>query len=326
MIGYGFSLLILTVLWRIFKNIDDDLDFGIKGNFQVLHSVAAKIIPLPLSGSVISGEAGCSANTVRKLKPDWSLSGLNPAFFTLALYIAVLVFWGIKPALFAIAICFILFALYSFITSLRTGNAGYAIAGLYQTFFGITCISISVNDKRFAKLFFVCAIFLGLYLVYMAVQKKLKWRGREILELAAEPVTESNNGFTSRPLASIKTEYSKKTILDFARFLSKNLIALTYFEKERVVFVPVMMGEEYRHILGFHPDYENSTWISFDYGGKVTVSIARKDYLRNKENLTFNNLCESLGRLFVEFLELHSKGEGARIIDRMDNLRMSVFS
>jgi len=262
----------------------------------------------------------------RKLKPDRSLSILYPAFFTLALFCAVMVLGGLKPALFAIALCFLLYALYSFISSLKTGNVAYALAGLYQIFFGIACISMSKNDSRLAKLFFACAIFLGLYLVYMAAQKKLKWRGREILELAAEPVTESNNGFTSRPLASIKTEYSKNTILDFARFLSKNLIALAYCEKDRVVFVPVMMGEEYRHVLGIHPNDENSTWISLDYGGKVTVSIAQKDYLRYKENLTFNELCESLGRLFVEFLELYSKGEGARIIDRMDNLRMSVFS
>ena len=41
-------------------------------------------------------------------------------------------------------------------------------------------------------------------------------------------------------------------------------------------------------VLGFHQGYENTTWISFDYEGNVSVNISQKDYLKYKENLTFN--------------------------------------
>ncbi len=325
-IGYCFSLLILVILWRLLKDMDDKPDFMIKSIAAASQSAAAKIIPPSFNLSIISGEGENNIKTVRKLKPDWSMTGLIPAFATIAIWSAAFVLFGINTALYAGAFCFLLYALFSLYASIRTGNAGYAIAGLYQIFIGMAFIFAAMDDRKFANLLFVFAIFSGLWMIYLLIQKKLKWRGREILELAAVPVADSKNGFTSRPLPSVKTEYSKNTILDFAQFASKNLIALTYVENDRVVFFPVMMGEEYGHLLAFHPDYENSTWISFDYEGKVSVNISQKDYLKYKENLTFNQLCESLGHLFAEFLDLFSKGEGIRIIDRMDNLRMSVFS
>jgi hypothetical protein len=265
-------------------------------------------------------------DTVRKLKPDRSLTGLIPAFGTLAIFFSAYFILGTFPAVISVAFCFLLYAVFSFITSFRTGNTGYTLAGLYQVAFGLACIFITMNNLILARLFFVFVIFFGLSLVYFAINKKLKWRGREIFELAAAPVTESEDGFTSRPLPSLSINHSKDTIQEFAKFMSKNLIALTHLEKDKIVFFPVIMGEEYRHLLRLNPDYQKSTWISFDFEGKVTVNISQKDYLNYKENLTFNQLCESLGHLFVEFLDLFRRGEGERIIDRMDDLRLGIFS
>ena len=44
-----------------------------------------------------------------------------------------------------------------------------------------------------------------------------------------------------------------------------------------------------------------------------------------QEALSFDKLCESLGHLFIEFAELHQRGEGVRIIDRMNALRISIL-
>ena len=54
--------------------------------------------------------------------------------------------------------------------------------------------------------------------------------------------------------------------------------------------------------------------------------MSHKDYLDYREPLAFDQLCNSLGELFIEFLELHTKGEGVRAIDRMDDLRLGIFS
>jgi hypothetical protein len=42
--------------------------------------------------------------------------------------------------------------------------------------------------------------------------------------------------------------------------------------------------------------------------------------------LAFDQLCTSLGQLFIEFFELYKKGEGIRVIDRMDDLKLPVLS
>jgi hypothetical protein len=55
------------------------------------------------------------------------------------------------------------------------------------------------------------------------------------------------------------------------------------------------------------------------------VHISQKDYLNYREPLAFDKLCESLGRLFIEFAEQHRNGEGVRIIDRMNALQMNIL-
>jgi hypothetical protein len=56
------------------------------------------------------------------------------------------------------------------------------------------------------------------------------------------------------------------------------------------------------------------------------VHIAQKDYLDYREPLAFDQLCTSLGQVFIAFFELYNKGEGVRVIDRMDDLQIAVNS
>ena len=165
-----------------------------------------------------------------------------------------------------------------------------------------------------------------IWLIYLVATKKIKWRGREVLEMAAAPVEEAGSGYTSRPLAAGKVEFNKEQVMDFAKFARRHLIAVSYVGKDKVVFVPVMMGREFGFIMGLKNDYTDETWVSFDFDGNVTVNISHRDYLEYIEDLSFEQLCTSLGSLFVEFIEMHQRGEGVRIIDRMDVVRVSVFS
>jgi hypothetical protein len=104
------------------------------------------------------------------------------------------------------------------------------------------------------------------------------------------------------------------------------LIAVSYVGKDKVVFVPVMAGREFFFILGLKSDYTDETWVALDFDGNVSVNISHRDYLEYKESWAFDKLCESLGNLFVEFLEIYQRGEGVRIIDRMNAVGVSVFS
>jgi len=144
--------------------------------------------------------------------------------------------------------------------------------------------------------------------------------------LAAVPVDDTGNGYTPRPLPAGITDFTQRQILEFANFARRHLIAVSYVGKDRVVFVPVMMGREFGFILGLKKDYTDETWVSFDFEGHVSVNISHRDYLNFREALSFDQLCSSLGNLFIEFFEIYLRGEGVRIIDRMDALGIGIFS
>ena len=267
---------------------------------------------------------------IRKLKPDRSVTGLLPAFISVAIFALTSVLFDITVGFSVLGVLIGLYALYSFLVYLKTNNSGYIIASLYQLSLALLIWSqpraIKYGDLQLTMLFLVCMLFFMAWMIYLLINRKLKWRGREILEMAAEPVDETADGYTTRPLSTGKIEYSQKDIIAFADFARQNLIAITYIEKDKVVLVPVKMGEEYNAILGLRSDYTPSTWVAFDHLGNVSVNISRKDYLNYKENLSFDQLCTSLGDVFIEFLEMFTRGEGVRIIGRMDALGLNPFS
>jgi hypothetical protein len=265
--------------------------------------------------------------TIHKLKPDRSITGLIPAFSALIITATLGILYGEKVAFTFLALFFWGFALYTLITFLRTQNANFIIPVLYQVFAGLLIINWQPGEKTVTGQFASMAVLAFLiWLVYLIATKKVKWRGREILEMAAAPIEETGNGYTSRPLAAGKVDFNKEQIMDFARFARRHLIAVSYVGKDKIIFVPVMMGREFGFIMGLKNDYTDETWVSFDFDGNVTVNISHRDYLEYIEALSFEQLCASLGNLFVEFVEMHQRGEGVRIIDRMDAVRVSVFS
>ena len=268
--------------------------------------------------------------TIQKLKPDRSITGLIPAIAALSGGAILGIFFGLEAAFRFIALFFWGYAIFSLATFARTRNTAFIIAVLYQFFGGVMIYTLpSINagtPSTLNKFSGFCALFFLIWLVYLQATKKIKWRGREVLELAAMPVDETANGYTPRPLPVGKTEFNRSQIMNFAEFARRNLMAATYVGKDKLVFVPVMMGREFAFILGLKSDYTDETWVSFDFEGNVSVNISHRDYLNYKEALSFEQLCESLGSLFIEFIEIHQRGEGVRIIDRMDALGVGIFS
>ncbi len=93
-----------------------------------------------------------------------------------------------------------------------------------------------------------------------------------------------------------------------------------------MVFVPVRMGREYGALFAPGRDYESDTWVAFGDDGGVTVNISEADYLAYRDDLDFDRLCQSLADVFLDFFEMHRKGQDARIIDRLDAMGVGIFS
>ena len=120
--------------------------------------------------------------------------------------------------------------------------------------------------------------------------------------------------------------------LRFVDFITSNLIAFPITEENRVVFVLALPGindllgyNDLSRLLGFKKDYLDDTWVAIDFDGNISVHITQDDYLLFKQDLAFDQLCQALGNVFADFLELSKSGQEQLIIDRMNALRLSPF-
>ncbi len=202
----------------------------------------------------------------------------------------------------------------------RTRNRDYLVPLLFYLFTALTFLFISINIDILTVSFAFFALVLFVLFLRMLVLRRLKWRYREVLELAAISVNETGNGFTSRPYPAGQITFNKGDLIRFARFMLKNVIAFPYIEEDRVVLViPENMLPRFLYLKH---NYLNNTFIDFNYSGRVSVKIAKKDYQKYTSELTFDQLCSSFANLFIDFFKLFQNGQGDKIIEQMNSLKL----
>lgn len=263
---------------------------------------------------------------IRKLKPpEWNIEHKLGILCFPILLISFLV-GGVKLMFGFIALLEFVAMLIQLNMYFRTKNTGFlwlSLAFFFITVFAGQIAYTGLDQPRTEYLpFIIAVIFASIIIIYLFANKKLKWRTREILELAAMPVTDTKNGFSERPLASGKIKGTSFEIKAFADFMQKNLIALPYFEEGKVIF---SLTSSYEKQIGLKRGFANESWVSFNENGNVSVLITKQDYLKYKDAFSFDQLCSSLGNLFVEFFELFKHGDGVRIIDKFNALRLNPF-
>jgi hypothetical protein len=277
---------------------------------------------------------------VRKLKPDRNITGVLVPLSMLPIFGFTSLIFGIPTGMLAIAVMIGLFGLFYLYVFIRTWNAFLLVISADCAFFVFMLVIASGMFKdaagnymvnpfertEYALAYFSGLAFFGFVIIFLTLTRRLKWRGREIFELAAEPVDETGNGYTSRPRPVGKVDYSPQQMREFARFCSSHLIALPYNTSKNITLVLVKNSEEFERLLELSGDYRDASWVNFDTDGEVSVHISQKDYLNYREPLAFDPLCTSLGQVFIDFIDLYNKGEGVRVIDRMDDLKISVIS
>ncbi len=141
---------------------------------------------------------------------------------------------------------------------------------------------------------------------------RLNNNARNLFKLAAEVIYETTNGFTARPYSAGTTEYSKEEILGFSRFMSGRSIARSKVQKNGITLVFSMGISPLSN-----PPLEKTSYLTFDYEGNISVHISKYDYRRYKEQLTFDQLCASIGNVFKRFLKYYQDGTEMRIITEL---------
>jgi hypothetical protein len=138
-----------------------------------------------------------------------------------------------------------------------------------------------------------------------------------LLERAAKTVNDTNDGYSARPYPSGKRQYSKDEVVKFAGYLNKKLIAVSYIDNNRVVLV--FSNGMFQYIPFLKPNLQKVTYVSFDYEGNSSVYIAKKDYRKYKEELTFDQLCQSFSDIILKFFHHFREGECENIIGMLAN-------
>lgn len=267
----------------------------------------------------------------KKLKPDHSLVGLMPAFVSLVVIAVATVIFGRHGVAWTATLLFAGFTGFAFAAQRRSGSLTYIVSTVYLLIATLAFASapdsvFGLRDRTVFNLFKILTLPSIATLLYLMFTRRAKWRGRDILELAAAPVDELGDGFTERPYPSGKADYSWDEILGFAKFCGRHMISLPYIESERVYLVPVRMGKEFGHLWNVSRNISKDTWVCFASDGNVTVNISKDDYYLYRDDLSFNQLCDSLADLYVEFLDLYRRDLTVRIIDRLNAVKVGFFS
>jgi hypothetical protein len=239
--------------------------------------------------------------------------------FTL-LIVAILIgchmLFGKEVFYYVLCVMPFLAALAHFVSFLKTKNWGHLIPMLFYVFIVLIFFPPLDFGKQTRIILAACAMILFIGEIIVLSSKRINWRHREILELAAYPVEESGNGFTPRAFPAGGASYTKEEIIEFSKFMIKHVIAYPFIEENRVVLV--IPENMFLYMLLLKRSYKKDTYVTFDFEGNVTVTMAKKDYQKYKEEFTFDRLCASLGNVFMEFLELYQKGRGREIIDKLN--------
>ena len=266
----------------------------------------------------------------RKLKRDFRITGFVPAIICISIGALIWIFIGPREGAYAVAVFFGLYAVFSFWIFFRTRNQSYLAASAWQLLVGIWLASrfsyplIPGIKSKLLAISFLLMLASTIWLFYLVFTRKAKWKGREVFELASMAIEPQPDGFTERPHPAGTTEYSRDELKGFAEFLQKNLIAMPYLEENRIVFVPVKMEDEFGYILNPDKFRQNRSWIAFDFQGNVTVNVSKRDYVGYKEELSFDQLCDNLGKLFIEFMKYYHKGEAERIVYKLNELGLGL--
>jgi hypothetical protein len=262
--------------------------------------------------------------TIRRMKPDPIYMMfvvpvcllLTSAFFSL--------FFDMAGFFIPIAIFFLAMCIINMISFFQTGNKNIMVVTAF--FFAACILAFSViqisrgGDRTIPAVFLGATMFFGIWSINLAFRNKLRYRGRDIMELAAQPVEGAENGFTGRPYPVAKIDVNPGQILSFEKFVRSNLMALSYIGDDKVIFVHIIPGKAPIFRSGQSIDIQDKTWVAFEFDGNVVVNIARQDFDRFIDRLSFEQLNESLGNLWIDFFELFQDGKQSMILERLNKI------
>jgi hypothetical protein len=257
----------------------------------------------------------------KKLKPSYIQRSLFLLFIAWLLFGRYLFSSAVQNAIYVFLSLFLLLILLG--CFLRTKN--FSVLGMLMNialmFFVFSFILYTGKTPKIFPVFvFPVTVFIAFILIFYSDSLGpffSFWQRhfRYLLELAASSVQDTTNGFTNRPYPYGRARILQDRLKGFAKYLNKNLIATAFFEPHRTILV--FSNGLFQYIPFLKPNLQRETHVVFEQDGHMSVHIAKKDYKKYQDELAFDQLCSSLGKLIEEFLYFYERGDEQFIISKL---------
>jgi hypothetical protein len=229
----------------------------------------------------------------------------------------------ITPSLYWLPFIIIII-LPSFLIFIKTKNKFVLAYFLIWSSIYIVTFIPGINNKngsQFESSIFVLVYFLSmisLLVIYDKLPSNMDTRYfRNILRLAANPIRNFRDGYTDRLYPIGRTDIKNEVLEEFGKFANYNLIATAFMESNKIILV--FSNGWYQYIPFLKPAWQKVTFISFDNFGNLNIHISMKDYKIYKNEVTFDQLCASLGNLIILLIRMYENGKKEEIINLLKN-------
>jgi hypothetical protein len=248
-------------------------------------------------------------------------------------YIIAIIEWAVRDYLqkkgyefsqvpyFTFLLVGLLFIALGIIQWFRYRNWIYPVLGVlmgiltFQASFAMTGHFETLKITYFLN-FFIIVLFIVVNWSSFYGQERFEINSRRLFRLAAERLYETSDGFSERPYAAGKTEFTKDELLGFVRFLHGSYIIRPFYFENYVAMTFSMNTS-----LLVIKEYSGVSHIILNHTGYITVKISEKDYNDYKERLSFDQLCSSVADVFTRFLDYYKNGLEARIITELKSAK-----
>lgn len=186
----------------------------------------------------------------------------------------------------------------------------------FQAPFAIFEHSSTIFKMTYAITFIILVLFIIINWKTFYGQERFEINSRRLFRLAAELINDTGNGFTERPFSAGQVEFTEEEIQGFARFINGKYIAKSFHLPNKTVFAISMNNSV---VMLDEPN--DVSQVTFDRNGNVSVILSARDYKGYIAKFNFDKLCDSMGRVFMRFLEYYRKGLENRIITELKTAR-----
>ncbi len=215
-----------------------------------------------------------------------------------------------------VLLIFLSFTLFSWL-QVRTKKSGWFYINLFIHLLllaSVILISVKQNWKISLFVFLLPLIFVSGFIFLL-----IKYPSGSIyalLERAGKKTNTVQDGYTNRPFHLGAIENSVDEIVSFSEYLHKKGWAVAITEENRIKLIFSSGLFWYFHFI--KPDYNKNTYAEIDFKGNISIHIAERDYKKFKQELTFDELCDTFGNLIIFMFNMFKENQQFKIRTLME--------